>query len=126
MKIEYAFVNGEHSEVEVSEELGAYILNSRREESNNNRRYRRHYLSLEESMDIGHVYSYDEEAFDYNRLMDSFSVLTEVERKRLSLLIAGYTVREIAELDGYGSAKSAVHQSITRARAKIKAYLEEN
>ena len=42
MKIEYEFANGEKTEVEVSTEIGAVIIDSRREEASGDRKYRRH------------------------------------------------------------------------------------
>lgn len=47
MKINYTFANGETSEVEVSEEIGNVILDSRREESNLDRKERYHCYSLD-------------------------------------------------------------------------------
>ena len=41
MKINYTFNNGENSEVEVSEEIGAVILESRKKEENMERNRRR-------------------------------------------------------------------------------------
>ena len=49
MKINYHFNNGENSEVEVSEELGAVILESRRKEENLARKERYHCVSMENS-----------------------------------------------------------------------------
>ena len=42
MKISYTFANGENSEVEVNEEIGTFILDSRREEDNLGRKERYH------------------------------------------------------------------------------------
>lgn len=47
MKINYTFANGEISDVEVSEEIGTMILDSRREESNLDRKERYHCYSLD-------------------------------------------------------------------------------
>ena len=46
MKIIYTFDNGETSEVEVSEEIGAVIIDSRREEDSRSRMERRHCYGL--------------------------------------------------------------------------------
>ncbi len=46
MKISYTFANGENSEVEVNEEIGTFILDSRREEDNLGRKERYHCYSL--------------------------------------------------------------------------------
>ena len=45
MKIKYTFANGEVSEVEVSEEIGAVIIDSRRKEENQARKERYHCYS---------------------------------------------------------------------------------
>ena len=47
MKINYTFANGETSDVEVREEIGNLILDSRREESNQDRKERYHCYSLD-------------------------------------------------------------------------------
>ena len=47
MKINYTFANGEVSEVEVSEDIGTFILDSRREEDNIGRKERYHCYSID-------------------------------------------------------------------------------
>ena len=47
MKINYTFNNGENLEVEVSEEIGAVILESRKKEENMERNRRRRCYSLD-------------------------------------------------------------------------------
>ena len=47
LKINYTFANGETSDVEVNEEIGNLILDSRREESNQDRKERYHCYSLD-------------------------------------------------------------------------------
>ena len=47
LKINYTFANGETSDVEVREEIGNLILDSRREESNQDRKERYHCYSLD-------------------------------------------------------------------------------
>ena len=42
MKITYAFADGTTSVVEVDDEIGAYIMDSRRQENNDDRRHRYH------------------------------------------------------------------------------------
>lgn len=125
MKIEYAFVNGEHSEVEVSEELGKFILDSRREESNSDRVYRRHNLSLEQSFEYGFDHAAVDESFDYYRVLDAMECLTEIQRIRLTLWIQGYQYKEIAEMDGAGAGWTAVRYSIDLAKEKIRNELKK-
>ena len=55
LKINYTFANGETSDVEVNEEIGNLILDSRREESNQDRKERYHCYSLD-AAEIYHSY----------------------------------------------------------------------
>lgn len=48
MKITYAFADGTTSVVEVDDEIGAYIMDSRRQENNDDRRHRYHNYSLDD------------------------------------------------------------------------------
>ena len=58
MKITYKSVTGEVTEVEVSEEIGNFILDSRREEHNANERQRYHAeFSLDNLIYEGRVYA---------------------------------------------------------------------
>ena len=123
MKIEYAFVNGEHSEVEVSEEIGKFILDSRRMESNSDRVYRRHNYSLERGLEDGYEYSECGSPYEFFTIIDAFESLTKILRNRLKMSIAGYTVREIAAIEGNGVTWQAVEKSIQGARKKIKKFL---
>lgn len=47
MKVKYKFNNGDVTEVEVSKEIGAMIIDSRREEESAERKHRRHCYSME-------------------------------------------------------------------------------
>ena len=47
MKVEYKFADGTVSEVEVPEEIGAYIMESRKAEESGGRVYRSHNYSLD-------------------------------------------------------------------------------
>ena len=126
MKIEYKFNNGEHSEVEVSEELGAIILDMQREEENNGRRYRRHNYSLEREMEDG--FSHDVYEEDYSALswdMEEIeSVLTETEQRRFRMLAAEYSIQEIATAEG--TSKGAMYCSIQRIRKKVSKILKKD
>lgn len=57
MKINYTFANGETSDVEVNEEIGNLILDSRREESNQDRKERYHCYSLDAAVYEGRDYA---------------------------------------------------------------------
>ena len=47
MKITYKFADGTTSTTEVDEEIGAFIMDSRRKEANDDRRHRYHNYSLD-------------------------------------------------------------------------------
>ena len=124
MKIKYTFANGDVSEVEVSEEVGTVIVDSRRKEENQARKERYH------------CYSYD--AIDYEgedyadpdtpesllerdelskRVQSAMTHLTETQARRIRLLADGYSMREIADMEGVRH--KAVQDSILQARKKF-------
>ena len=57
MKINYTFADGETSEVEVTEEIGNMILDSRRQESNLDRKERYHCYSSDAAEFEGEEYA---------------------------------------------------------------------
>lgn len=125
MKISYAFVNGESAEVEVSESIGAVIVDSRKREESDNRRERRYNYSLDAITYEGDEYggnNFAEEMFDDRherdaRVRDAFSHLSEVQKRRLIMLAAGLSVREIARQEGKNF--KSVYESIEAAKKKF-------
>lgn len=125
MKISYAFVNGETAEVEVSESIGAVIVDSRKREESDNRRERRYNYSLDAITYEGDEYGgndFAEEMFDDcherdARVRDAFSHLSEVQKRRLIMLAAGLSVREIARQEGKNF--KSVYESIEAAKKKF-------
>jgi DNA-directed RNA polymerase specialized sigma24 family protein len=120
MKIKYEFVNGEHSEIEVSEDFGRYILDSRRAEESNDRRYRMYNLSLGTIDYEGDEYAYED---DHSLLFSSVytvmeKVLTRTEYRRMTLLIEGLNLTEIAMKENVSV--EAVRLSISTAQKKIR------
>lgn len=121
MKVKYEFDNGEITEVEVSEEIDAMIIDSRREEESGNRKERRHCYSMDAAVYEGLEYGtadFTEALFDdtedrNERVRAAFSHLSELQQKRLLLLAGGMSVREIARREGknfrtvYGSIEAA-------------------
>ncbi len=67
MKIMYKFADGAKSEVEVSEDIGTVILDSRREESNRDKMEQRHCYSYDSNQFEGEEYGAD----DYYKCLDS-------------------------------------------------------
>jgi len=127
MKIRYEFANGEVTEVEVSEEVGAVIVESRREEENLARKNRYHCYSLDdvdyeglEYADPKTVESYSEELEQRRRIDEALAALTPAQRRRILMLADGMSVREIARYEG--SDHKSVLESINRAKKKIKTF----
>lgn len=125
MKVTYEFVTGEKTEVEVDASIGAVIIDSRREESSADRKYRRHYWSLDaityEGIEFGTedftaaMFS-DAEERD-RKVREAFSHLTPVQQRRMKMLADGLSIREIARREGKDF--KSVHDSIEAARKKI-------
>ena len=127
MKIKYESVTGEITEVEVSEEIGAVIIDSRRKEENLARKERYHCYSLD-AIKYG-----DNDKFapttgetpltelirneDNSYIYEAFSKLSDIQQRRLLKLATGMSMREIAREEGVDV--KAVFKSITSARKKF-------
>lgn len=124
MKINYTFVNGETSDVEVNEEIGNLILDSRREESNQDRKERYHCYSLDAAEFEGTEYADgstpEEELFlqlENQHIAETLENLSEVQKRRLLMLAQGLSLREIARREGKDI--KTVRESIDGARKKF-------
>jgi DNA-directed RNA polymerase specialized sigma24 family protein len=125
MKVKYEFNTGEVTEVEVSDEIGAMIIDSRREEESAERRHRRHCYSMDAAVYEGLEYGtedFTEALFDDSeerneRVRTAFSHLSELQQRRLLLLAGGMSVREIARREGKNF--RTVYDSIEAARKKF-------
>lgn len=124
MKINYTFANGETSEVEVTEEIGNVILDSRREESNLDRKERYHCYSLDgaefEGMEMAEDDTPETELFlqlENQHIAETFNKLSEVQKRRMLLLAQGLSVREIARREGKDI--KTIRESIEGARKKF-------
>ena len=125
MKITYKFADGTVSEVEVSEEIGIIIMESRKKELNLSRKERYHCISLDAFEYEGEEVSCpdfteklsccDEEKSD--RVRKAFSHLSEIQQRRLSMLAEGLSVREIARREGKNF--RSVYESIESAKKKF-------
>ena len=107
MKINYTFNNGENSEVEVNEEIGAVILESRRKEENMERNRRRRCYSLDDVDFEGEDLADDRtpeslfmEQLDNEHIKETLDKLSETQRRRLLMLASGMSIREIARAEG--------------------------
>ena len=130
MLVKYKSVTDEVTEVEVSEEIGNFILDSRREEHNANERHRYHQeFSLDNLVYEGSVYASadSEPASSLIRKEREeerealLSRLTAVQRRRLEKVMDGMSIAAITreERGSYNSIK----ESVEKARQKLKKYL---
>lgn len=124
MKINYTFANGETSDVEVNEEIGNLILDSRREESNQDRKERYHCYSLDAAVYEGKDYADGETPesalflqLENQRIKEAFGRLSEVQRRRLLMAAEGLSLREIARREGKDI--KTIRESIEGARKKF-------
>ena len=124
MKINYTFANGETSDVEVNEEIGNLVLDSRREESNQDRKERYHCYSLDAAVYEGKDYAdgkTPESALflqlEKQRSEEAFEQLSEVQRRRLLMVAEGLSLREIARREGKDI--KTIRESIEGARKKF-------
>lgn len=130
MIITYKSVTGEVTEVEVSEEIGNFILDSRREEHNANERHRYHQeFSLDNLVYEGSVYASadsepasslirKEKEAEREALLSS---LTAVQRRRFEKVMKGMSIAAITR-EEHGSYNS-IKESVEKARQKLKKYL---
>lgn len=128
MKITYTFADDTTAEVEVSDEIGVVIMESRREESNGDRKERSHCWSLDaveyEGIEYG-TPDFTEVMFDGtaerdDRIREAFSRLTEAQQRRMLMLAAGLSEREIARREGRDI--KTVRESIEAARRKFNKF----
>ena len=106
MKIKYAFLNGTVTEVEVSDEIGVVIIDSRKAEHAQDERHRYHCYSYDaidyEGEEYGACDEYaveDDSAEQTARIREAFSHLTATQQRRLRLYANGKTLREIAAIE---------------------------
>ena len=125
MKIKYAFNNGEIKEVEVSDKIGAVIEESRRKEAALAKKEQRHCYSLDavtyEGVEFGEP-DFTASMFDGSEersahIREAFSHLTETQQRRILMLAAGMSIREIAAREN--THHRAVEDSIQQGRKKF-------
>lgn len=128
MKINYKFADGTTSEVEVDEELGAFITASRREEANYNRKTRYHCVSLDFFDFEGEAFkdkhsSPDEVSADelsQQRVEEFLNTLTDIQRRRLEMRLDGLSFAEIARREG--TYRSAIHACFEDIRKRAEKF----
>lgn len=130
MIIKYKFATGEVTEVEVSDEIGTVILDSRREEHASNERHRYHTaFSLDdmayENKDSFSAADNPEKALMENEFAKEHKVmlsqLTPMQRRRFEKFEDGMSIAEIARSEK--AAFNSVKESIESAQKKLKKLL---
>lgn len=126
MKIKYQFADGTTTEVEVSEEIGAVIIDSRKAEHAQDERQRYHCPYSYDAIDYeGEEYATDDTPETEHirserdaRLYTALAALTETQRRRLLMLADGLSMREIARRENADI--KTVRESITGAKKKFQ------
>ena len=128
MKIKYKFITGEVTEIEVDENIGTVILDSRRLESNQDRKERYHCYSIEGAAYEGMDYASDEtpESIllqnDYTAEMcAALETLTAVQKRRLAQYLNGMSMRDIARREGVSA--MSVSESFEEKKKKLKHFI---
>ena len=127
MKINYEFINGEKTEIEVEENIGTWILDSRRVEENLARKERYHCYSSDAAWE-GEDYAVPDtpeslilRKYENKRLISALGELTEVQKRRFIKFAERISIREIARQEGTNF--KSVYDSIEQARKKLKKLL---
>ena len=125
MKINNTFNSGENSEVEVNEEIGAVILESRRKEENMERNRRRRCYSLDDVDFEGEDFADDRtpeslliEQIDNEHIKETLDKLSETQRRRLLMLASGMSISDIARQENRDF--RTVYDSLEAAKRKFQ------
>lgn len=132
MKIRYTFVNGDTTEVEVSEEIGAVIIESRHQETLNDRKEsRRHYHYDADDVYEGPEYGAEDPdllalfpTYAQEQVALAMTALTDAQKEVISALyLEGLLAKEYAAKKGISEA--AVSKTRKTALEKMKKILSE-
>ena len=124
MKIKYVFADGSVSEVEVDEEVGEFILQSRRKEDADD--HKQHYhcpysidALLYEGDEYGECDAYPSDTDEEyeKQVAVAFAHLSKTQQRRMKLYAAGMSLREIAVLEN--TSFQSIDESIKAARKKF-------
>lgn len=129
MIIKYKFATGEETEVEVSEEIGTVILESRRAEHAGNERERYHRAfsidaMLYEGKDLASGTTPESRLIAKENARErkaAIKQLTPVQRRRFEKFESGMSIAEIARTEN--AAFNSVKESIESAQKKLKKIL---
>lgn len=130
MKIKYTFANGDVTEIEVSEEIGAVVLDLDRQEYNTNHRETRRHCSLEAlDLDGNLLPSKDNVEMDFIRkedgakLRDVISRLNPRQQKLIkAIYFEGQKVTDLAMEEGVHW--TAITHAVERALKKLEKFLK--
>ena len=130
MKIKYTFANGDVTEVEVSEEIGAVVLDLDRQEYNANHRETRRHCSLEAfDLDGNIIPSKENVEWDFikkeesTKLHDAISQLNSRQQKLIkAIYLEGRKVTELALEEGVHW--TAITHAVERALKKLEKILK--
>ena len=130
MKIKYTFANGDVTEVEVSEEIGAVVLDLDRQEYNANHRETRRHCSLEAfDLDGNLIPSKENVEWDFikkeesTKLHDAISQLNSRQQKLIkAIYLEGRKVTELALEEGVHW--TAITYAVERALKKLEKILK--
>ena len=126
MLIKYKFANGDVSEVEVSEDIGDFIVDSRKKEHANNERHRYHCYSSDaayEGMDYAAPHTL--ESFldlreENKHIIECFDRLSDTQKRRILKVASGMSIRDIARSEG--TSHVSVLESIASAKKKFQKF----
>lgn len=130
MKIKYTFANGDVTEIEVSEEIGAVVLDLNRQEYNTNHRETRRHCSLEAlDLDGNLLPSKDNVETEFIRkensekLRDAISQLNPRQQKLIkAIYFEGQKVTDLALEEGVHW--TAITHAVERALKKLEKILK--
>ena len=126
MIIKYVFVTGEETVIDVPDDIGIVIQDSRRAEHANNEKQRYHSaFSLNNTGYEGCIFSSGGELIARLIMMEEnreceemLQQLTPIQRRRIEMLMSGMSIADIARSEG--AAFNTVKESIESARKKLK------
>ena len=124
MKVQYRFVDGDVTEIEVSQEHGEILAELDRLERNNNQTETRRHVSLDMMVDEqgAQFASAESDAFEqmhHNEMPEHLLKGLSLSQRKLlyRVLVDGETMAEIARAEGVS--KQAVHERMQRALRKV-------
>ena len=126
-KITWEFNDGEKVTVEVEDEIGEVIIESRREEENLERKERYHCLSYDAAAYEGKDYATAllEDDFDNEEIArEMYEMIYQLPsqyKRRLLMFVEGNSTYDIAEMEGVNH--SAPYKTIVRCRKMFEKFL---